>query len=231
VKCKVVVLALLLAGCNSGYIRQARIEAPRPPLPELPFDVIKVTGKATTEDRQIIELALILMRREVWASVREIQIRSDYEHFSQDGDTVRIVRAHRCNSGKRKICIVAGNKITAPLVWHETAHVYHYNLSDYHRAYNFYRSWMEIAGNVYHDRSAEPESEGVLTYYSRRSFNEDIAEWVEECLAYLYAAGESPILKIKDRKTDKRYRKKLTLLYEHSFFTEEQYKKLKPLFE
>ena len=118
------------------------------------------------------------------------------------------------------------------VLWHEAAQAYVFCALDREK---FLSGWIEIAGNVYDSEDEkyenQPMREGMVTSYSRRNAVEDVAEWVQECYAYLYFSdGSKSLLTQIDLKSDPRYRQKLDYLYQHGFFTKQDYEKLLPLF-
>ncbi len=136
--------------------------------------------------------------------------------------------AHLCYIGVGRVCMSA-NYICYRTIFHEVGHLYHSRRNRESR--RFHLDWVALAGPVYIQDTKLPNTDGILTNYSRGNPGEDIAEWVAECYAYLAEGVNSCITGNLAVKTDPRYRQKLALLHLHGFFTDADYEKLKPLFQ
>ena len=224
-------LAILLAvGCVPSLKEYGRDPKPVPPVHNEP----EISGDAITEEyRDIVRAALGILPSRMVESLDLVRISGDLPHFRRKYKK-DVPIGHLCEATDHAICLRAGY-IKRSLVWHETAHVYAKRLDDYYHkmaSHYFHRDWLNIAGEVYGDGyEGDPETEGILTTYGRRSVHEDIAEWVEKCYEYLYTAESIPIFHKSHIRKDERYRRKLALLYQYGFFSEADYKKLKPLFQ
>ena len=225
--CALVVLAIV--GCVPSMLEYGRKLPPAPPV----YNEPKLGGAGLDErDTSVIRDALVVLPKLMVDSVDLINVSLDKEHFRSDPKK-EPAAGHRCKNSENTICL-SKYWVTSRLVWHETAHVYERRLSDYYLpdgAYYFKRDWKNVAGNVYGDSYLNGESEGVLTTYGRKSYREDVADWVEECYRYIYEDTDSGVWKNKHLKKDERYRQKLALLFKYGFFNEADYKKLNPLFQ
>ncbi len=218
---------LLIAGCDYGRLSRPsdwqELKAPR--------YALQITGAISTEEVSLIEKALSYLALPVERSIGEIQITEDKEHIQKDN---KKAIGHFCSALQKKVCVLKG-EVTFGLIWHEAAHAYVANLCDLYptyEAFHFVQVWEKLAGDVYGELFTEAYSEGILSSYSRKTPGEDIAEWVRECLTYLYLDDQRPCFRYSPYlKTDRRYRQKFALLVKYGFFTECQYKKLQPLFE
>lgn len=231
-----VLCLLALAACNYGEIRPEK-----PPPVQLDRHVPQIRGDTSLEDEEIIKDALKRMPYAVVDAVMQINVRRDDEHFramAPLAETLPI--GHNCKKfGEKSKGIICIRKIRVGdyLIWHEATHCYDLKILDDPilpgGAY-FRKEWLAVGSGKGDEHCEDPESEGFLTAYSRKATGEDIAEWVEECLGYLYHPENrklSPLTRITTFKTDARYRKKLDLLYKYGFILESQYEKLKPLFQ
>lgn len=138
--------------------------------------------------------------------------------------------AHQCWVPFRKVCI-RPEYVRHKTIWHECMHVYETGGDS--RVKRLVGKWDELAGDVYHKNypAGEGASEGLITDYSRNGADEDRAEFFACCMAYVHLNHHLYFMSNSYLKTDGRYRQKLELLRAADIFTEEQYQKLKPLFQ
>lgn len=227
----VFLLIILVAGCNQPTL----VDEDKKNAAEKEKWNLEIEGKEVTEaQRKLINDAFSKLSKvtDFQHSVKKVNISAEKEHFEYSyGSQIRYAAAHNCTTYGRRICI-RPEYLERPIIWHEAAHVFTHCRNDEKELAD---DWFIVAGDVYTDDyedfyGKDPDN-GLLTNYSRRNYLEDIAEWVECCYAYIYLNSYSWVFSNKYLKSDNRYRKKLTLLYKYGFFSDGDYRKLKPLFE
>lgn len=189
---------------------------------------VKISGPAVQwPDKRTIRRALVLFADEMLIQKLEIQITEDKNHFGQTWDGGQVVGHFHEDPLSNKICFLPEG-ICLCSIAHEIAHAYHYFLDSTGEL--FTQEWRAIAGDVYNKDPKTPDGQGVVRSYCRLNHKEDIAEWFAYCQIYLYEA-DNRFSEISDHRADIRYRQKLDLLHEYKFLSDEQYAKLKPLFQ
>lgn len=190
-----------------------------------------IDGKVSLTETAQIWKGLNYMPATMQKSVRKIVIRLEKDYFVYEHNNKQYTAAG-FYEGDGEISILR-EELTWKIIWHEVAHAYVYMFLNRKK---FLSEWGKIAGDVYdpndEDYIDKPMYAGMVSAYSRRNAGEDAAEWVQECYAYLYYddKDKSSLTTNKYLKVDPRYRKKLNYLYQHGFFSKEDYKKLLPLF-
>lgn len=194
---------------------------------------LRIIGETAPERIDLIKQALDRLPEKFSQSLRLAHIRSDKEHllFYYGGEKREAI-GHRCGQENiQKICIQTAD-LSLYVIWHEVTHVF---TDVVEGATELKDRWLVVAGDVYTEKyedyySTDPDN-GFLINYGRWNYWEDIAVFVGHCYVYLYVNKNHSVFANKNFKTDERYRKKLDLLYQYGFFSTEDYKKLKPLFE
>lgn len=161
----------------------------KPDLPKL----VEIRGAPPDVERKIRD-AFSVLPDKMQRSVNLIRVRNDENHFYFIDDKKEIrAAAHYCGREPKTICIRGIQYVQKIIVWHEAAHAYTFALSN-----QFRMEWKAVAGSVfegYGSGGTFPDpADGLLTAYSRKNELEDIAEWVEQCYAYLYETKSSILL-------------------------------------
>ena len=196
---------------------------------------LKIIGDSVaSEQKELIHNALSCLPENFRNSLRVVDINAkDVSHFIYYYDCqIRYGIGHHCLSRAdgRQIC-VRPEYLNWPLIWHEIAHVFTAKMD---KPKEFEEAWRRIAGDVYwpdYEKFIfDKPSDGVITQYSRRSYLEDIAEFVEESYRYLYLDNNYGTFKNENFKKDKRYLGKLDILYKYGFFDKKDHQELKKVF-
>ena len=187
-----------------------------------------VSYGAGAYDLLYITSAMDFMPKAVAESVKCVIVRwgpDDIAHFQDkarpDG---RVVVGH-CHdkSGFRGIICLYGPKYDAADVVHESAHAYDLVVDKGDE-------WRGIAGDVYGYERYEDEwdfpRDGLLTHYSSKNSQEDIAEWV--AAVYDYRVKHYNSFRGVDKR-DKRYVLKLEYLRKYGFVGQDDYDAIAPL--
>lgn len=230
-----VLAASLLAGCYG-----VREIVPPPPR-VIQHTQPEIRGDVSFEDEQVIKAALDRLPRAVVDAVSRINVVRDERHFRDLAPLAESVPiGHNCKKpGEKSRGIFCMRKVWVGdyLVWHEATHCYDLKILDDPVSSDgkyFRKEWLDVGSGTGDEHCEDPESEGFITAYSRKATGEDIAEWVEECLGYIYhpeSRRNSPLSRNPHLKKDSRYRKKLELLRKYGFILDIQYEQLKPLFQ
>lgn len=224
-----IVLLILTAGCVSIPPTDAEQRIKKP---EADYKLEILGDNVTNEQKDLIIKIMSYLPEKFRKSVKVICLRDDKEHFTYyyNGE-IRFASAHDCSAYGQKVC-VRSPYLSYGTIWHESAHIYTFFNENSAALYN---EWSKIAGDVYtsfyEDYYLQDPSDGLLTWYCRSNCFEDIAEWVKYCYIYLYLDSKTKVFQNNHFRSDLRYRKKLALLKKFGFLKEEDYQKLKPLFE
>ncbi len=183
-----------------------------------------IYGEFTQTQIDSIDTALSYMEPRVIRTVKKVSFNPDIEHYTNLGSC-----GHCWPDGV--ICLnEAGLKMSYHAVWHEAAHAYHFSLGEPgifgSRFYSLTLRWFFIAGTVYNLPIAGQQfpANGLLTGYSTSNVVEDIAEFTEAAYSYKFGYQDATLRKMKDSgkfREDPRYAKKLRLLAEYGFISQE----------
>ena len=202
------------------------------PEPKIVLDVksgadVMVYG-ATAYDLLYISDGMNFVPKAVAESVKCVIVRwgeDDITHFQDKVRPDGLVVVGHCHdkSGFRGIICLYGPKYDAADVVHESAHAYDLVV-------NKGAEWRGIAGDVYGYERYEDEwdfpRDGLLTHYSAKNLEEDIAEWVEAVYDHRVKNYNS-FRGVNQR--DKRYIRKLEYLRKYGFIGQDDYNAIAPL--
>ncbi|TSC81778.1 MAG: hypothetical protein G01um101419_745 [Parcubacteria group bacterium Gr01-1014_19] len=183
-----------------------------------------IHGEFTQTQIDSIDTALSYMEPQVIQAVKKIALNFDTDHYERPG-----AAGHCWPDGV--ICLnEAALRVIYHAVWHEAAHAYHFSLGEPgifgSRFYSLILSWLFTAGTVYNVPTAGQQfpANGLLTGYSTNNVFEDIAEFTEAACSYKFGYPDATLRKMKDSgklHEDPRYAKKLRLLAEYGFISQE----------
>lgn len=196
----------------------------------LPNLKIPVFG-ARKAERVLLTSALRIFTPALRRSIASIAVleRGQRGHFGYlDKEKTRRIVAHCHPDGH--ICI-RPNCQTITNIAHEAAHALTFHLRGTLPNDDFERAWTEAAGGMYRSlgfsKGQAFPCDGLLDAYGGTSFLEDVATYV----GHLYAAAfglAHPLYGAA--KTDSRYHKKLELLLQYEFISQEDLDFAQPFF-
>lgn len=188
------------------------VEAARPDLPRF------------EEFQKFVRQTLGFMHEPMAKAVPKVTLNDDESHFRQ----VEREAGHCYNNGD--ICLYT-LRLYRGVIFHEASHAYDVWLDK--KLYNVHDPWKKAAGDVYGRGRYTPDATfpqaGILTDYGAADNDEDRAEWVKAVYSYL-AGLDSPLKRVRD-KHDPRYLKKLQLLRDFQYISEDMYARVLPLIE
>lgn len=183
------------------------VKAARPDLPRF------------KEHQRFVRQTLGFMYEPMPKAVPEITLNDDDDHFKQ----VEREAGHCYSNGN--ICLYT-LRLYRGVIFHEASHSYDAWLE--YKGYDIQGSWKKAAGDVYGRGRYAPDTTfpqaGILTSYGATDEDEDRAEWIKAVYSYL-GELDSPLKRVGD-KDDPRYLKKLQLLRDYKYISEEMYAKL-----
>lgn len=184
-------------------------------------------------EHEVMEFRAKVVPREVWASVKSININDDATHFNPK----HVMHCHATGdspSGAREwrngdICIKP--EYTKDIVfWHEICHAAHLMFNET-KGIKLEEEWLEITGDVYGYDKVQPgetfPSRGLMREYSAESPREAMADAFMYIHAEVYGK-DTPYDQLRARgllTKDSVYRSEVEFFWKHGFLTSEVYHK------
>lgn len=215
------IASVFLAGCQMGYtVRGVSVNQDNED-----SDQFGVKGHTA------MEKMAKMVRPDVWACVKSININGDESHYSAD----HAAHCHRAKDGWRNgdIC-VKPQYVTDIVFLHEIHHASHFSSISAGDT-KFCEEWQLVAGDVYGDDKVQPGQtfpyQGLLRDYSAKSYLEDAADTFMYVHAEVFG-HDTPYDQFRTKglvKPDLRYKKKVELLWKYDRLTDEVYHKFTAL--